>query len=58
MRAYIDGKWRTVQAPREIERGRNQGRMEVKLNMLRKVGTRWKMMPRPVILDREQIVGD
>lgn len=57
MRAYLDGKWRTVQAPRVIKRGRNQGCIEVGVNTLRKMGDKWKMVSRPVILEKEQIRG-
>lgn len=58
MRAWLDGKWRPVQAPREITRGRNAGRIEVQINKLcRDEAGQWKPMPRPVILYREQIRG-
>jgi hypothetical protein len=46
-----------VQAPREIQRGRNKGRIEVEVNKLRKVGNTWKPVARPVILEPNQIIG-
>ena len=54
-KAYIDGKWRPVQEPREIRRGKNKGRIEVKVNKLRKTASGWAPVPRPIILDPEQI---
>jgi len=57
MRAWIDGQWRPVQAPREINQGRNKGRIEVKVNKLRRVDKTWKCVAHPVILDPTQIVG-
>jgi len=55
LRVYIGGKWRVVQYPREIRRGKNKGRIEVSINKLRRIDGVWIMVPRLIVLDPDQI---
>ena len=57
MRAYIEGKWRPVQSPKVMECGPNKGLIEVWVNRMRRVGDSYKPVPRPILLNQNQIIG-
>ena len=53
--AYIAGRWRPIQKPRTIKRGRNKGRIEAFVSKMRSKDGGWRIGLARIILDPDQI---
>lgn len=57
-RAWVNGRWRLVERPRKIERGRDAGRWEVSVReTCQPKGEPWRLVERRRVVDEVKAVG-